>query len=388
MTAGLASNRWAMVAHSRVLVGAGLISAAIACDSALFQVATVLDASAPSDVGVETGDPCVSFEVSEVPLFNSSIAVALPYRNAAIVSHGDPGTMYRVTMTSEARFAPLEFPDFHATTAFIDERETVWMVGCVATSTRCDTSQRNTNEVALMQQVDLAASPPTARTTTIGVNRLMTALDGARGGAPFELFGVGHVNSSAEAVHWDAASGWTSVLPTPDNVLRMRGQVVWVGPAQAYFVPSRGGCGGQRCVYHHLEGRTAPQSLPSGIGFAALAHVDSIGPIAGTNGGRLMTPSGGRWSHLNGLDPPLALIPGDKIIYSIAPFEGGLLYFAEHHIGQYRTDGGYCVPQLVGRDGPWLGKPWIAIPVEDGFIVVGEKKGPGSGVMRIRIHRP
>jgi hypothetical protein len=166
------------------------------------------------------------------------------------------------------------------------------------------------------------------------------SMDGARGGAPFELF----VNTSSagrasrrfgrfDGERWEVLAGlYFDQLFIPS--------VAWIGPGQAIGLGA-GDVNNQTVRYD--RGTVRRDRLPgSNAGAASIRYLPRLGPVVGRDDGELNLFEDGEWVPLGGVRDTVytrSLAPvGDGLIFST----GTEINFLEYRYGQYYPALGTC----------------------------------------------
>lgn len=167
------------------------------------------------------------------------------------------------------------------------------------------------------------------------------SMDGARGGAPFELYVSTSSNTQGAGRRFARFDGtrW-SVLGARDFDLLFIPAVAWLGPGQAIGIGA--GRLNQETIRYD-RGETKFDLLPgSTAGAATVRNVRRLGPIVGRDDGELDIFKDGRWEPLGG-------VRDTYYTRSLAPLGDGLVFatgteinFFEYRYGQYHPGLGTC----------------------------------------------
>lgn len=259
-------------------------------------------------------DPCLHFElesVIELPgtagAADVTVAVFEPERALVVTSSG---RFFELSSAGGLRALQVE-PGLPAAAVYarLDTGE-VWLsshAGAVARG-----------------HPDRGFEPMPTRTSTWSGGRVW--LDGARDGAPTELYAV---TQAGRFERFDGAR-WTLL---EDSGLEEPEGVIWLGPGRAIAAQLFPGT-----MTHYADGELSRSELPLplGVRLKSVHWVPGFGPMAGTVSGLLLRWNGQLWTPLPGA-------PTGARVFGIVPREQGIVFGGERGLlQQYVEEHGYC----------------------------------------------
>lgn len=311
---------------------------------------------APLSFGGVTGARgCVQFEVVTHRLSGASGRgiMAVHAGGDRAVAAPDDGGLYEVTPTGTRDLGVPRDPPYLAGFAADDGLQ--WLL----------TAGGNLVRGNLEQGFEMVSR------TTLRGGRAFMWIDGAVGGAPFELFTM---NDDQELERFDGTS-WTTLHAGRAGDNTWQGGVAWAGPEEAVAVVGAGASG----VLRYRRGTITEERLAVEEAIpTAVARIPALGTVVATETGALFVDRGGFWERLPG-------IPTGVPVYVIAPLDRGVLFGGgAGALAQWHPDTGYCRPEGYGSVAIW-----DIAPIEGGFVLMHSNRNiPGDTVVRVMKRLP